>query len=160
MNDARRFLCARCDEERFICTRCDRGQRYCGTVCSDAGRRKSVHEAARRYRRSERGRDAARARQQRHRERQRAAATGEPEDSEAHSKKREVTHHGSTVPGAAVQLVSHPDTRSQSPMHCSITMPRAVRRCHVCGCEVSEFIRHGWKRYGRRPAPLLSWPRT
>ena len=34
MDDARLFLCARCQRQVRVCSRCDRGQQYCGARCS------------------------------------------------------------------------------------------------------------------------------
>ena len=47
-SSARVFNCARCHGQVVICSHCDRGNLYCGKRCSQAARRQSQREAARR----------------------------------------------------------------------------------------------------------------
>ena len=67
-DDTRTYLCLYCRKLSFVCRRCERGQIYCGPLCSDAGRRRSLARARRSYRNSDRGRQMACRRQARHRE--------------------------------------------------------------------------------------------
>ncbi len=61
--DSRLYQCRRRRKLATVCRRCDRGQIYCGVVCSAAARRASLAGCRRRYRSSERGRQAAKRRQ-------------------------------------------------------------------------------------------------
>jgi len=45
VDDARLFLCARCQHQVVICSRCDRGQWYCAALCSGLARRESLRAA-------------------------------------------------------------------------------------------------------------------
>ncbi len=63
--DSRMFNCLHCGKLTFVCHRCDRGQIYCGSQCSSAGRRTSLHRLRRQYAKSERGRQATRMQQAR-----------------------------------------------------------------------------------------------
>ena len=47
MDDARLFLCVRCQCQVRVCSRCDRGQQYCGTHCSGLARGESLRAAGR-----------------------------------------------------------------------------------------------------------------
>ena len=45
MDDARLFLCARCQRQVRICSYCDRGNQYCGPACARAARNESLRSA-------------------------------------------------------------------------------------------------------------------
>ena len=127
---ARLFHCARCHDQVVICRHCDRGNVYCFKGCAAAARKRSLRDAAARYRRSHRGRIANAARQRRYRARQ-----------------QKVTHQGSdpagvvaSSPRAAIKpAVGHPVTRDIAP---------EPTRCHRCGCAVSEYLRQRFLRSG------------
>ena len=75
-DDSRTYLCLYCKKLCFVCRYCERGQIYCGPLCRDAGRRKSLARARRIYRNSDRGRQMASLRQARHRERRAKKTAG------------------------------------------------------------------------------------
>lgn len=140
MDDARLFLCARCQCQVRICSRCDRGQQYCGARCAGIARGESLRAAARRYQHSRRGRHRHAERQRRYRARCRQRLRGE-----------KVTHHGSAAPSSGVSL-AHPRTlnREASPMS---PIPTTPAHCHFCARPISDFLRLGWLRHRIRRAP-------
>jgi hypothetical protein len=57
VSDSLRFaFCGLCRRLFFACRRCDRGQRYCGEVCADEARQRSLRAARLRHQRSPEGR--------------------------------------------------------------------------------------------------------
>ena len=66
----RTYQCGRCKEVVFVCRTCDRGNRYCSEECRGAARAASLRNAARRYQRTESGRQKNAERQRRWRQRQ------------------------------------------------------------------------------------------
>lgn len=134
MDDARLFLCARCQCQVRICTRCDRGQQYCGASCSAACRAESLRAAGRRYQRSRRGRHCHAERQQRYRERCRESALTQ-----------EVTHHGSASPCAGASLSRHTPLMRETHMSMPLA-PSTTPRCSYCARPISDFVRLGWRR--------------
>ena len=155
MDDARLFLCARCQRQVLICSRCDRGQRYCAAGCSGLARRESLRSAGRRYQHSRRGRHCHAERQRRYRRRRREGACAE-----------KVTHHGSAAPPSGAALVRHrvPEREASVPMSPQPTPERAraasgtsMMHCHFCTRPVSEFVRLRWRR---PPVRRRTRPRT
>ena len=86
MDDARLFLCARCQRQVLICSRCDRGQQYCAMGCAGLARGESLRAAGHRYQQTRRGQHCHAERQRRYRTRCREGASAEI-----------VTHHGSAL---------------------------------------------------------------
>ena len=78
----RLYLCMLCHHQVTICRKCDRGNIYCGRVCAQKARIKSLHHASCRYQSTFKGRCHHAARQARYRLRLR----------------KKVTHHGSLNP--------------------------------------------------------------
>ncbi len=129
MDDARLFLCARCQRQVRICSYCDRGNQYCGRVCAGIARNESLRAAGRRYQQSRHGRFCHAARQRRYRARCRA-------------RNNKVTHHGSVVAEQRASLVRelHESTMSAR------RVPSSTPVCHFCGRSVSALVRLGWRR--------------
>ena len=129
---ARLFHCARCHDQVVICRHCDRGNVYCFKGCAAAARKRSLRDAAARYRRSHRGRIANAARQRRYRARQ-----------------QKVTHQGSDP---ADDIASLPRTATkpvrEQPISRDIT-PEPTR-CHRCSCSVSVYLRQRFLHSGPR----------
>lgn len=129
---ARQFRCAGCGRLVTICSRCDHGHIYCGRRCSGQARRRTLHEAGRRYQDSRRGRINHAARQRRYRERT-----------------QKVTHHGSPPPPADDSLLAEPSERDESAGFHPFGRLHEGRGCHFCGRVVSAFVRLGF--LGRSP---------
>lgn len=105
--DCRRYLCDLCGQALYICSWCERGQRYCGSVCRQAARRRSVRQAGRRYQQTPEGRRKHAARQAAYRRRQAL-------------KREKVTHQGTppqvgSVSVAACETPPSPSPRSAAP---------------------------------------------
>ena len=144
MDDARLFLCARCQRQVRICSRCDRGQHYCGASCAGVCRAQSVRAAGQRYQSSRRGRHRHAERQRRYRVRAREAAHTE-----------EVTHHGSARPRDGASLSRHTPLTRETTMSMSLE-PTTTPRCHFCARPISDFVRLGWRRSRLRRAFVAS----
>jgi len=129
---ARLFHCARCHCQVVVCRRCDRGNVYCFNGCAAAARKRSLHDAAARYRRSHRGRTANAARQRRYRARQ-----------------QKVTHQGSD---SADVVASSPRAAVKPVVELPVTRDIALEptRCHRCGCAVSVYLRRRFLHSGTR----------
>ena len=149
MDDARRFLCARCRRPVLICSRCDRGQRYCGARCSGLARRESLRAAGRRYQHSRRGRHCHAERQRRYRRRCREGAG-----------RKKVTHHGSASTARDAALARHRVAMREAnpPMSSKPASERArtasgtsKTHCYFCARPHSGFVRHRWRRPPVRP---------
>jgi len=139
-SSARVFNCARCHGQVVICSHCDRGNLYCGKRCSQAARRQSQREAARRYQSTRRGRLCHAERQRRYRQR----------------RKEKVTHQGSppVLPDETLPAESEPSVRrSDFP-----ALDRADGiRCHFCGRVCSPLLRQSFLH--RRPTrEAIDWP--
>jgi hypothetical protein len=134
MDDARLFLCARCQCQVRICSRCDRGQQYCGARCAGIARGESRRAAARRYQHSRHGRHRHAERQRRYRERCRQGP-----------RRAKVTHQGSAPPPSSVSLPAHRSPNREASLSVS-PIPTAPAHCHFCGCPLSDFVRLGWLR--------------
>lgn len=128
-DSARLFVCARCRAQVVLCRRCDRGQRYCGTDCSQQARQASLREAACRYQASYRGRVAHAQRARRYRARRKIEI---------------VTHQGS--PMAVPDAVVAPSPPAAPTL---ITAIPVCRRCQRCGAPVSQWLRSGFVRRRR-----------
>jgi hypothetical protein len=131
MDDARLFLCARCQRQVRICSHCDRGNQYCGPDCARAARGESLRSAGARYQRRRRGRFCHAARQRRYRARCRA-------------REAKVTHQGSIAPRRRASLAGKPFVRRDAPMTPAFESHSGY--CHFCGRPVSDFVRLGWRR--------------
>ena len=142
MDDARLFLCVRCQRQVRICARCDRGQQYCGAVCAGVARDKSLRAAGHRYQQTRRGRHCHAERQRRYRTRCR---------ERTHREK--VTHHRSAQPPCGVSLARHPLLMREVSMAAS-PEPATTVRCHFCARPISDFVRLGWRRTRVRRATL------
>lgn len=146
MDDARLFVCARCQRQVRICSRCDRGQQYCGSVCAGIARGESLRAAGHRYQQTQRGRHCHAERQRRYRRRCR---------ERTHREK--VTHHGSAVLAYGVSLACHPLLMREVNMSV-FPEPATTRRCHFCARAISDFVRLGWRRTRvRRATPAPTW---
>jgi len=132
VDDARLFLCARCQRQVRICALCDRGNRYCGRGCAGAARSESLRAAARRYQHSRRGRHCHAQRQRRYRARRWVGT-------------KNVTHQGSAPSLGRAPLSREHPARDENPM--SYLLPLAAApHCHFCGRALSAFVRLGWRR--------------
>ena len=134
MDDARLFLCARCQSQVRICSRCDRGQQYCGTACAGVARGESLRAAGHRYQNSRRGRHRHAKRQRRYRARCQDVAQRE-----------KVTHHGSAMRPCGASLPRHTPLMREINMSMS-PEPATTLRCHFCARPISDFVRLGWRR--------------
>lgn len=147
MDDARLFLCARCQRQVRICSRCDRGQQYCGAVCAEVSLAESRRAAGRRYQQTRRGRHCHAERQRRYRARCREGPRTEI-----------VTHQGSAAPVHGASF-AHPLPMREVSMSVS-PEPATTQRCHFCARSISDFVRPGWRRpmvhRGTR-APVRRW---
>ncbi len=132
MDDARLFLCARCQRQVQICSHCDRGNQYCGGTCAGAARGESLRAAGERYQKSRRGRMCHAARQRRYRARCRARA-------------KKVTHQSSPAPRRSASLACEHSARRDARMTPS-SQTHVPPHCHFCGRSVSAFVRLGWHR--------------
>ena len=134
------FLCADpgCRVQVVICSDCDRGHIYCAE-CAPRARRRSLHDAGRRYQASRRGRMKHAARSRRWRER-----------------RNNVTHHGS-LPDQPAALLSEDPVVVEAPLlldnqhsvhgqrwHCM----RCGRRCSAAVRQ--DFLRRRVHRYRRK----------
>lgn len=139
-SSARLFNCARCHALTIICRACDRGQRYCPSTCRVQARLESQRRASRLYQNTRRGRHANAERQRRYRERQR----------------KNITHHGSTVPSQPVVLPDRAkEVTDSSPAMAQATYP--ALHCHFCKKSCSSFLRRDFLcSSSRRP----TWRRS
>ncbi len=134
MDDARLFLCARCQRQVLICSRCDRGQQYCAMGCSGIARGESLRAAGHRYQQTRRGQHCHAERQRRYR-----ARCGEA------ARPQKVTHHGSALALRGVPLVRHLLLMREA----SLSVPPerlTTPHCHFCARPVSDFVRLRWRR--------------
>ena len=119
----RLFYCSRCHRLVSICLTCDRGQRYCSAQCAQSSRREKQCEAAARYRKTQKGRESARARQQRFRDRSGS-----------------VTHQGP----AFAQVGGDAEPKRQQPADTGGREgkdPIAYIQCRVCSSPNNGFFR-------------------
>lgn len=130
---ARLFLCLRCRVQVLVCSYCDRGQVYCGADCAREARRRSQHEAGRRYQASRRGRvnHAARARRYR-------------------ARKNNVTHQGS-APDRTDDLLSEGPAVAVTEQLPTDKSSRPQWHCHRCGRRCPELVRRDFLRRSRGP---------
>lgn len=152
--DYRLFSCAKCHRLVALCPLCDRGQRYCGSECSQQARRYSLHRAGCRYQQTPAGRHAHARRQARYRERQRALAEEKARVVEEISAARslvseKVTHQGSP-PAEEVGRLDPPRAEGlwqvgHSPEGTQKSVP-----CHFCGRLCRPFARRHPLRRRRR----------
>ena len=134
---ARFFLCARCRQQVVLCRRCDRGQRYCGSSCSQLSRTERQREARHRFAQSRAGRlDNAR-RQSRYRARLLAQRT---------HKTKIVTDQGSAPTGAINTLVCGASDVVVEP----IKHQSARTRCRVCSQCCDPRLRSGFLPFNQR----------
>jgi len=136
----RLFLCAEpsCRVQAVICSDCDRGHIYCAD-CAPHARRRSLHQAGRRYQASGRGRLKHAERSRRWRER-----------------RQKVTHHGSLPDRSAALLMMDPVV-VEEPMlldnkQCSLGQGWCCMRCGCC-CSShvrQDFLRRRVRRYRRK----------
>jgi hypothetical protein len=126
-SSARLFSCAGCRAQVVICSHCDRGNRYCGQRCSQAARRQSQREAARRYQRTRRGRLCHAERQRRYRQRRTA----------------KVTHQGSP-PVLPDETLLAESTASVRDSDVSATDLADGIHCHFCGRVCSPLLRQSF----------------
>ncbi len=119
-NTARLYQCACCYRQVVICSQCDRGNIYCTPICAEKSRKASLQSAGQRYQDSHAGRLHHAARQSCYRERQ----------------QQKVTHHGSL---AKVRELSLSPLSKQEV--CDAMVSSCHHHCHVCGHEISEFLR-------------------
>jgi hypothetical protein len=117
-HSARIFNCLRCHCQVIICSHCDRGNIYCGSICSQEARLKSVRAAGKRYQNTFRGKLKHARRQKRYRER----------------KLKKVTHHTSHI--TTVNVLLPPDANEST----EVTENNKVC-CHFCGCLCNLSLR-------------------
>lgn len=145
---ARLFLCADpdCRTQVLICRDCDRGHRYCADCAPDA-RRRSLHQAGRRYQASRRGRINHAERSRRYR----ARRCGTPQNK--------VTHHGSPPDRTNALLAADPAwvVDQRLPLDSRPSAHRPGWRCMGCGRCCSALVRRGFLqrrvRRNRRRGP-------
>ena len=125
----RLFLCARCRTQALICGYCDRGQIYCAGDCARGARRRTLHDAGRRYQDSHRGRRAHAARTARYR-----------------ARRKKVTHHGSPQPPTDDLLPPSSPEGASDPASPGDRPGRAISRCHWCGRRCADLVRQGFLR--------------
>jgi hypothetical protein len=132
----RLFLCAEpaCRVQVVICSDCDRGHIYCAD-CAQHARRRSQHEAGRRYQASSRGRIKHAERSRRWRERQNGA------------RENKVTHHGSPPDRSAALLSVDPVVVEQ---RLFLDNQRSAHEwrwyCMRCGRRCSAHVRQDFLR--------------
>jgi len=124
-NAIRLFNCLGCHCQVFICSDCDRGNIYCGQVCAQAARTRSLREARQRYQKSRQGRLKHAQRQQRYRQ----------------CKKEKVTDQGSLFQTQYVQLEKMLN-KDVIPTDATVI----CTNCHFCGKHRSSFMRIGFLR--------------
>ena len=148
INEARLYLCARCQRQVRICSRCDRGQQYCGSACRAIARGESRRATAHRYQQSRRGRHYHAERQRRYRVRCRQRLIAQ-----------KVTHHGFAVQPRTVSLM-RPDAMKHESTMSTVMTEQYGARCHFCARVVSEFVRLGWRRsLTGRASSVPAWKR-
>lgn len=136
----RRLRCHFCGSLMQLCVPCDRGQRYCGALCRDQGRRRQVRQAGQRYQQTEAGRLLHAARQRAYAARRKAgqlAAVDSPATVAARSQQAVLCP--TTVSGSA--------RRKPQPLH-RVTHPLQSPACCRCGRSGD-----GWIRRSRGPEP-------
>jgi hypothetical protein len=152
--DYRQFSCARCHRQVAICPACDRGQRYCGSVCSQQARRDSLHRAGRRYQQTPAGRHARARRQARYRERQRALAAEKTRSDEEVSASRtpvsEKVTHQSSPPAEEGGRLELPRAKGPRQVENSSEDTQKSVSCHFCGRLCRPVIRRQPLRLRRR----------
>ena len=119
----RLFYCSRCRCLVSVCLSCDRGQRYCSAQCAESSRREKLREAAARYRKTQKGKESARARQQRFRDR-----------------RSSVTHQGPEF----AQIGGDGEPKRQlpaAPVGIEGKAPIAYNQCRVCSSIGNGFFR-------------------
>lgn len=118
-NIARRYSCHFCHKKVIICHSCDRGNIYCGTVCSQLGRRTSNRAADRKYESHQQGRLKHAERQRRYRLRC----------------KKIVTEHSSNLIPTHALLSAIINKRSDNQRN---RLSMSDDRCHFCGSTVNK----------------------
>jgi hypothetical protein len=145
---ARLFVCAGCRCQVVICSFCDRGQVYCAGDCAGVARRRTLHDAGRRYQSSRPGRLAHAARARRYR-----------------ARRNNVTHHGSPPPPRddLVVSISSPSTSAENELGEPIPpdpRQRPISRCHWCARRGVGFVRQGFLRRRSRRRGVTRHNRT
>jgi hypothetical protein len=132
----RLFVCAEpgCRVQVVICSDCDRGHIYCAD-CAPHARRRSLHQAGRRYQASSRGRIKHAARSRRYRERQNR------------ERENKVTHHGSLPDRSAALLSVDPVVVEEAlPLDKQHSSRRRRWCCMRCGRRCSAHVRQDFLR--------------
>jgi hypothetical protein len=146
----RLYQCAACGHTVHICRVCDRGNVYCAGACARLRRSESLRRAGARYQCSRRGATRHAARQSALRDRHR----------------QEVTHQGSPVMAAAVQLLfeavavtgvledghaNHTETGSSAPNVGGALAIGAIATlaCGFCRRRLTHWSRMGPLRHAR-----------
>ena len=122
----RLYLCLLCYEQVIICRHCDRGNIYCGWVCAQKARIKSLHLAGSRYQSTLNGKRHHAARQARYRLRL----------------EKKVTHQGSLNPPKNDSI----ETLKNRPKKIKRNQDCDVSTCHFCNNLVAKWIRNDFLR--------------
>ena len=161
------YACRGCGKLATVCCRCDRGHVYCGPACSAAARRVSVAECRRRYRMSERGREAAYHRQKKRRGLAKVVVTVATEFVDASKTARERALRASAVvesrgprEGGSGPPRNGPEVGAGEALGNGSRAPGDVKvlvtRCTQCGRRTSGFVRSEF-RPPRGPRPRTPW---
>lgn len=152
VREGRLLVCGICGKGVWVCRSCDHGRRYCSTGCSLEARRLSCRQAAKKFRESVAGKQAA-ARRQRERY---ARLRREREIKES---EQNLTHHRFAPPepspiipaltasgdssGVEERKPDDPETRQgalpaqerslTAPAPTGLNVDGALPRCHFCG---------------------------
>ena len=114
MSSGRIFNCALCHQQVIICSCCDHGNIYCGESCAKEARKKSLHEAGKRYQNTFRGKINHAKRQLRYRKRI-----------------TKVTHHSSK------EVVNNDLLRKAE----NKLIRNGDLHCDFCGCKCKPYLR-------------------
>jgi hypothetical protein len=131
----RLYLCLLCYKQVIICRHCDRGNIYCGWVCAQKARTKSLHLAGSRYQSTLKGKCCHAARQARYRIRLR----------------KKVTHQGSLNPLLNDSIKS----RKNSPKKIKSNQDCVISRCQFCNKLVAQWVRNDFLRRRDRKKSVL-----
>lgn len=133
----RMYRCCVCFAMATICAPCDRGQRYCGLLCRQQGRKQTVRAAGRRYQQGENGRQKHAARQRAYAARRRAARA-QPEHDE----------RGIQLPPMAAreQRPAPPRPKRFTAFRTAGRPPAREPTCCVCGSSSGGWARSAFIR--------------
>lgn len=131
----RYILCARCGSGFYVCQSCWRGQRFCSKECRQAARREAGQAAQRRYRSTEKGKEAHRWAEKR----RRCGLTKK--------NTRIVDYKSSTPQCGCTTLEPSPGGSDEGRQEWGENASVKVGRCHFCGAWgiiVDCFPRRGY----------------